>query len=282
MCKNIVVRVLKIAFWSLLFCLQSCRFSPVNVENRLDEAEELYRQGAYSNNSSQYESSTEYLKHAEGILLSIQPSDIGNPQLERRNRLLGLVWFRLGNTSESEMLYDIAHSYYRKAIPLLNPDSNSLYLTCAYRDMARTMALTGGEQDSVLWYFSQAEQHAKEAKSDLLLLDIDAYRYQICYPDSVSHRLIVCKQLAEEYQVPARYSEIVELLLAQHATDSAAYYLERLRPTDSAYTYWFEQSYAYLQSKILLQRGQADEAYRVLLNLYDRKIDGSRATDGRK
>ena len=273
MCKNIVVRVLKIAFWSLLFCLQSCRFSPVNVENRLDEAEELYRQGAYSNNSSQYESSTEYLKHAEGILLSIQPSDISNPQLERRNRLLGLVWFRLGNTSESEMLYDIAHSYYRKAIPLLNPDSNSLYLTCAYRDMARTMALTGGEQDSVLWYFAQAEQYAQEAKSDLLLLDIDAYRYQICYPDSVSHRLSVCKQLAEEYQVPARYSEIVELLLAQHATDSAAYYLERLRPTDSAYTYWFEQSYAYLQSKILLQRGQADEAYRVLLNLYDRKID---------
>ena len=243
MCKNIVVRVLKIAFWSLLFCLQSCRFSPVNVENRLDEAEELYRQGAYSNNSSQYESSTEYLKRSEEILLSIQPSDISNPQLERRNRLLGLVWFRLGNTSESEMLYDIAHSYYRKAIPLLNPDSNSLYLTCAYRDMARTMALTGGEQDSVLWYFSQAEQHAKEAKSDLLLLDIDAYRYQICYPDSVSHRLSVCKQLAEEYQVPARYSEIVELLLAQHATDSAAYYLERLRPTDSAYTYWFEQSY---------------------------------------
>ena len=273
MCKNIVVRVLKIAFWCLLFCLQSCRFSPVNVENRLDEAEELYRQGAYSNNSSQYESSTEYLKHAEDILLSIQPSDISNQQLERRNRLLGLAWFRLGNTSESEMLYDIAHSYYRKAIPLLNPDSNSLYLTCAYRDMARTMALTGGEQDSVLWYFEQAEQHAKEAKSDLLLLDIDAYRYQICYPDSVSHRLSVCKQLAEEYQVPARYSEIVELLLAQHATDSAAYYLERLRPTDSAYTYWFEQSYAYLQSKILLQRGQADSAYCVLLDLYDRKID---------
>ena len=273
MCKNIDVRVLKIAFWCLLFCLQSCRFSPVNVENRLDEAEELYRQGAYSNNSSQYESSTEYLKHAEEILESIQPSAVSHQQLERRNRILGLTWFRLGNTSESEMLYDIAHSYYRKAIPLLNPDSNSLYLTCAYRDMARTMALTGGEQDSVLWYFSQAEQYAKEAKSDLLLLDIDAYRYQICYPDSVSHRLSVCKQLAEEYQVPARYSEIVELLLAQHATDSAAYYLERLRPTDSAYTYWFEQSYAYLQSKILLQRGQADSAYCVLLDLYDRKID---------
>ena len=78
MCKNIVVRVLKIAFCCLLFCLQSCRFSPVNVENRLDEAEELYRQGAYSNNSSQYESSTEYLKHAEGILLSIQPSAISS------------------------------------------------------------------------------------------------------------------------------------------------------------------------------------------------------------
>ena len=273
MTKNKVVRVSKIALWGLIFCLQSCQFGSTNVENRLDEAEELYRQGTYSNSSSQYESSTEYLKRSEEILLSIQPSVINHQQSERRNRLLGLTWFRLGNTSESEMLYDIAQSYYRKAIPLLNPDSNTIYSACAYRDIARTMALTGGEQDSVLWYFAQAEQYAQEAKSDLLLLDIDAYRYQICFPDSVSHRLSVCKQLAEEYKVPTRYSEIVELLLAQQATDSAAYYLERLRPTDSAYTYWFEQSYAYLQSKILLQRGQADEAYRLLLDLYDRKID---------
>jgi hypothetical protein len=89
----------------------------------------------------------------------------------------------------------------------------------------------------------------------------------------VAHRLAVCRQLSEEYGVPARNSEIVELLLAEHATDSAAYYLEHLQPTDSAYTYWFEQSYAYLNSKILCQRGQADSAYAILLDLYDRKID---------
>ena len=65
----------------------------------------------------------------------------------------------------------------------------------------------------------------------------------------------------------------MELLLAQHATESAAYYLSRLQPTDSAYTYWFEQSYAYLNSKILRQRGKADTAYGVLLDLYDRKIE---------
>lgn len=264
--KNIVVRVGLWLCWGLIFCLQSCHLASHNDQNRLQEAEELYRQGIFSNNSSQYESSTAYLKQAEEILVSIPPS-------AQRDQLLGLTWFRLGNTSESEMLYDIAQSYYRKAIPMLHPDSNAVYLTCAYRDIARTMAITGGEQDSVLWYFAQADRFARIADNPLLALDIDAYRYQLCYPDSVAHRLAVCKQLAEEYKVPTRYSEIVELLLAQHATDSAAYYLERLQPTDSAYTYWFEQSYAYLNSKVLRQRGQADTAYTVLLDLYDRKIE---------
>lgn len=271
--KNKVVRA---NFWLLLglfFCLQSCHFASQNAQNRLQEAEELYRLGSSSNSSSQYENSTAYLKQAEEVLLSIPPSEVSHQQGARRNQLLGLTWFRLGNTSESEMLYDIAQSYYRKSIPMLHPDSDATYLACAYRDIARTMAITGGEQDSVLWYFAQAEQFARAADNPLLLLDIDAYRYQLCYPDSVSHRLAVCKQLAEEYNIPTRYSEIVELLLAQHATDSAAYYLERLQPTDSAYAYWFEQSYAYLNSKILRQRRQTDKAYEQLLDLYDRKIE---------
>ena len=264
--KNKVVRGVFLMLLGLICCLQSCRFSSQNAQNRLQEAEELYSQGISYNNNSQYESSTAYLKQAEDILVTL-------PASSRRNQLLGLTWFRLGNTSESDMLYDIAQTYYRKAIPMLDPDSNAVYLACTYRDIARTMAIIGGEKDSVLWYFSQAEQYATKANSPLLLLDIDAYRYQLCYPDSVAHRLAICKQLAEGYNVPTRYSEIVELLLAQHATDSAAYYLERLQPTDSAYTYWFEQSYAYLNSKILHQRGQKDKAYRALLDLYDRKIE---------
>ena len=264
--KNKVVRWEFFPLLGLIFCWQSCHSGAQNAQNRLQEAEELYLQGTSSNNSSQYESSTAYLKQAEEILVTL-------PVSPQRDQLLGLTWFRLGNTSESEMLYDIAQSYYRKALPMLNPDSDATYLACAYRDIARTIAITGGEQDSVLWYFEQAEQYARTANSPLLLLDIDAYRYQLCYPDSVKHRLNVCKQLAQDYNVPTRYSEIVELLLAQHATDSAAYYLSRLQPTDSAYTYWFEQSYAYLNSKILRQRGKLDTAYGVLLELYDRKIE---------
>jgi len=271
--KNKVVRWDFLPLLGLIFCVQSCNFESQNAQNRLQEAEELYLQGTSSNSSSQYESSTAYLKQAEEILESIQPSAVNHQQLARRDELLGLTWFHLGNTSESEMLYDIAQAYYRKAIPMLNPDSNAVYLACAYRDIARTIAITGGEQDSVLWYFAQADIFAAKANNTLLLLDIDAYRYQLCFPDSVVHRLNVCKQLAEDYKVATRYSEIVELLLAQSATDSAAYYLARLQPTDSAYTYWFEQSYAYLNSKILRQRGQADSAYSVLLDLYDRKIE---------
>ena len=273
MTKNKVVRCVKWCVFCLLFCLQSCHFSSQNDPKRVQEAEELYRQGISSNNSSQYESSTIYLKQAEDILTTL-------PQSAWRNRLLGQTWFRLGNTSESEMLYDIAQSYYRKAIPMLNPDSDVIYLTCAYRDIARTMALTDAPQDSVLWYFAQAKHYAQAIGNELLELDIEAYRYQLCYPDSVSQRLAVCRRLAEEFGAHARYSEIVELLLAQHATDSAAYYLERLQPKDSSYVYWFEQSYSYLQSKVLHQQGKSNKAYELLQDLYDRKIEELRRDAG--
>ena len=273
MTKNKVVRVAGWGIFCLIFLWQGCRNGASNAQKQLQKAEELYALGTSSNQHSNYEESTTYLKQAEEILESIQPSAVSHQQLAQRDQLLGLTRFHLGNTSESEMLYEIAGSYYRKAIPLLEQGENAVYLACAYRDIARTMALTGGEQDSVLWYFAQAKQYAQTAQSDVLLLDIDAYRYQLCYPDSVTQRLAVCKELAEKHGAHARYSEIVELLLAQHATDSAAFYLERLQPKDSSYAYWFEQSYAYLQSKVLRQRGKSDKAYEVLLDLYDRKIE---------
>ena len=270
--KNKVVRVVGWGIFCLIFLWQGCRNGASNAQKQLQKAEELYALGTSSNQHSNYEESTTYLKQAEECLVESRKSK-DERIATRSNQLLGLTRFHLGNTSESEMLYEIAGSYYHKAIPLLMQGENAVYLACAYRDIARTMALTGGEQDSVLWYFAQAKQYAQTAQSDVLLLDIDAYRYQLCYPDSVTQRLAVCKELAEKHGAHARYSEIVELFLAQHATDSAAFYLERLQPKDSSYAYWFEQSYAYLQSKVLRQRGKNDKAYEVLLDLYDRKIE---------
>lgn len=270
--KNKVVRVVGWGIFCLIFLWQGCRNGASNAQKQLQKAEELYALGTSSNQHSNYEESTTYLKQAEECLVESRKSK-DERIATRSNQLLGLTRFHLGNTSESEMLYEIACSYYHKAIPLLMQGENAVYLACAYRDIARTIALTGGEQDSVLWYFAQAKQYAQTAQSDVLLLDIDAYRYQLCYPDSVTQRLAVCKELAEKHGAHARYSEIVELFLAQHATDSAAFYLERLQPKDSSYAYWFEQSYAYLQSKVLRQRGKNDKAYEVLLDLYDRKIE---------
>lgn len=270
--KNKVVRVVGWGIFCLIFLWQGCRNGASNAQKQLQKAEELYALGTSFNQHSNYEESTTYLKQAEECLVESRKSK-DERIATRSNQLLGLTRFHLGNTSESEMLYEIACSYYHKAIPLLKQGDNAVYLACAYRDIARTMALTGGEQDSVLWYFAQAKQYAQTAQSDVLLLDIDAYRYQLCYPDSVTQRLAVCKELAEKHGAHARYSEIVELFLAQHATDSAAFYLERLQPKDSSYAYWFEQSYAYLQSKVLRQRGKNDKAYEVLLDLYDRKIE---------
>lgn len=271
--KNIVVRVLEVALLCLLFSSQGCQKSPSEASKRLQNGEELYRLGSTSNQRSNYEESTTYLKQAEDELSGIDPSRLSVQEQTQRIHLLGMTLFHLGNSSESEMLYDVAREYYRNSVPCLHQSQDTIFLACVYRDIARTMFLTGGEKDSVLWYFSKAEQYAREAQSDVLALDIEAYRYQLCYPDSVAQRLVVCRRLAEEYGAHARYSEIVELFLKQHNTDSAAYYLERLQPKDSAYTYWFEQSYAYLHSKILCQQGKKTEAYAELLDLYDRKIE---------
>lgn len=272
MLKNKVVRAFEICVFCMFWVLEGCHPSSSKYTECLQKGEEYFRLGTASNLKSNYEESTTYLKQSEEYLLkSRQSKDAG--ESARSNELLGLVHFHLGNTSESEMLYEIANVYYRRAIPYLQESGNTIYLACAYRDIARTMALTGGSRDSVLWYFRQASRYARETESEVLALDIEAYRYQLCYPDSVEQRLVVCRRLADEFGAHARYSEIVELLLAEEATDSAAYYLERLQPNDSSYAYWFEQSYAYLHSKILLQEGKAEAAYGELLDLYDRKIE---------
>lgn len=271
--KNKVVRIVFYLFLSTIFCLPACRSKSKKDVSRLDEAQQLYLQGTSSNHNSQYEASTYYLKQAEQLLLDIPASHLNHEQSELQKRLLGLTWFHLGNTSESEMLYDIARDYYRKSIPMLDTTDNLVYLACAYRDIARTTALTGGDTDSVLLYFDKAQFYAEQADNILLQLDIDAYRYQLCFPDSADHRLQVCRRLAEDYHAYARYSEIVELYLKQNEIDSAKIYLNRLQPRDSAYAYWFEQTYSYWQSRLLQQQGHTDIAYSLLLNLYDRKIE---------
>ena len=210
--KNKVVRFVGWGIFCLIFLWQGCRNGASNAQKQLQKAEELYALGTSSNQHSNYEESTTYLKQAEECLVESRKSK-DERIATRSNQLLGLTRFHLGNTSESEMLYEIAGSYYHKAIPLLMQGENAVYLACAYRDIARTMALTGGEQDSVLWYFAQAKQYAQTAQSDVLLLDIDAYRYQLCYPDSVTQRLAVCKELAEKHGVKFTFGTEQEFYL---------------------------------------------------------------------
>jgi hypothetical protein len=156
---------------------------------------------------------------------------------------------------------------------MLDPEEDALFLTCAYRDIARTNAIMGGNEDSTRFWFRKAAVFADSIGNKMLAEDIAAYYYQYCEPENKSGLLNACRTLAEQYGVTTRYAEIIGMYLASGETDSAAYYLEYLHPQDSAYAYWFEQSYAYFQSKILWRQGNAEEAYDELLDLYDRKIE---------
>ena len=273
MCRKTVVRFGEVALMSLIFLTPSCRFLGSESSERLQEAEQYYQMGTSSNHASHYEESTYYLKQAEDALLRIEPSELRTEDLARRKQLLGLTWFHLGNTSESEMLYDIAQEYYKKSVPMLDPEKDALFLTCAYRDIARTNAIIGGNMDSTRFWFQKAAVFADSIGNKMLSEDIAAYYYQYCEPDNKAGLLDACRTLAEQYGVTTRYAEIIGIYLASGQTDSAAYYLEYLHPQDSAYTYWFEQSYAYFQSKILYQQGATEKAYDQLLDLYDSKIE---------
>ena len=234
--------------------------------------EAYYMLGMSSNHTSHYEASTAYLKQAEEWLTAFAVTETDNLEKSLCEQLLGVTWFCLGNNSESEMLYRIAQNYYQKAIPLLEKRNNGLFLACAYRDMARTNALSQGEADSTRMWFDKAVAFAKKVDNSLLAADIAAYYYTYCEPDSVNKRLSACRLLAETYGVATRNAEIVEIYLAKGQTDSAAIYLDRLQPSDSTYSYWFEQNHAYLSSKLLSARNQNGEAYEALLELYDKSI----------
>ena len=158
--QKIVVRAVLCAVLCMTLSVTSCHFGGFDAQKRLSEGEEYYRLGTSSNQSSRYEESTTYLKHAEEVLLSIQSSELGSEDWQHRNQLLGYTWFYMGNSCESDQLYNVAQGYYRKAIPLLEQGSHTMYLACAYRDLARTIAISQGERDSVLLNFRLAERYA--------------------------------------------------------------------------------------------------------------------------
>ena len=236
----------------------------------LSIGEAYYMLGTSSIHTSHYEQSTSYLKQAEQFLIESLNSSPSTVSLSEQ--LLGVTWFCLGNTSESEMLYQIAHDYYRKAVPLLEKRSNNIFLACAYRDLARTNALSGDDADSTRLWFARATHYAKAAQSDVLATDIDAYYYQYCAPDSIDERLHACRILAEQYNITTRYAEMVEIYLLRGEADSAAMYLERLQPVDSTYSYWFEQTHAYWLSRLSATQHHDSAAYATLRSLYDRTI----------
>ena len=107
MTKNKVVRGLGWGIFCLIFLWQGCQNSSSEHAKLLQKGEELYRMGTSSNHQSNYEESTNYLKQAEECFVESRKSK-NVDDAARSTKLLGLTWYHLGNTSESEMLYEIA------------------------------------------------------------------------------------------------------------------------------------------------------------------------------
>ncbi len=234
------------------------------TNDMLSIGEACYMLGTSSNHTGHYYTSTHFLKQAEYALLKT------NGPL--RNQLLGVTWFCLGNTSESELLYEVARNYYLKAIPMLRQGQNNVFLACAYRDIARTNAILHGNPDTTRLYFDRAAAFGDLTDNRILQLDIAAYRYQYCFPDSINERIATCTELAEKYGITTRYAELVEIFLEQNDTQSAKQYLKLLQPTDSANANWFKQNQTYLQARLAAHEGNTLTAFNQLLDLYDNTL----------
>ena len=210
--------------------------------------EAYYIQGAYLNWQGKNTEAMQMLKEAE--------SQATTPIIR------GMIYYKMGRISESEQLYDIALENYQKALPHLQTANLPLYLASVYRELGR-MSDNEHKED----YFDSALVHAKRYNDTILYLDI---RYaQLANNQSQSPEVAqICQYLCHQAGQKRYAYDLVKYYIRAEKADSARIYLDILAADTTAQT-WSEQKYILWHSQYLRLKGQSNEAYEQLYQLYN-------------
>lgn len=205
-----------------------------------------------------YDEALYYLKEAEYCLTSckVYPS-----------QLLGIVYYRLGNTAEQDRMYDVANQFYEKAIPYLKQTDNYLYLSSVYRDYASTMINPLNEKanlllDTAILYAQKLGDNALEMYARCVQLERAGASEEELLP---LHHYI-----CDTCHVYNHASNLIDYYLPHGDLQQVAYYLEILAQ-DTMNSAWSLEHYHYQQAAYLNAIREKDSAIHVLQRLHERQ-----------
>lgn len=179
---------------------------------------------------------------------------------------MGMTYFRLGRVYEEESLYDIAHNFYLKALPVFQNHQHTFYLACTFRDLARTMSEnTEEERQQQKDYFIKALSYAGMMNDSTLYYTILCDSQDRLYDEVGIYSYEIAVQLCNLSYHPYAMQLFEHYFPKQ--LDSAKYYLD-IYAVDTLRMEYSKNNYYYFLSQYLYACGQKDSAFHLLDRRY--------------
>lgn len=186
---------------------------------------------------------------------------------------IGATYYKMGSLSETEQLSDVALEYYSKAIPYLERANLTLFLACAYRDVARnTKELQKREE-----YFRKALNEAAKLKDNLFYYELKYLVCSLLESSNITEINRLNHILVDSLGLNRYAHSLSEWYIAQSDIDSAEMYLD-LFSTDTSLISWSKNKWHYVHSLLLQKEGKNDMAYEEMRNLYDNEVAETKET----
>lgn len=199
---------------------------------------------------------TFYLKQAEHHLLQCKDIPVN---------LLGIVYYRIGNSFNAERLLSLSNSYFKLAIDYLSQSSNYYYLSSAYRDYA--LSLPDSCHNARSQYLDSALLYAQKSDIEWIEQDIECaileYVIDSCSTDKIDYYHILCDSLG----ITNVAGDLAQYYLQQGNMPKTEHYLQLLA-LDTCNSYWSREHYEYLYASYLNARGDKDSAILYLQRLH--------------
>lgn len=190
---------------------------------------------------------------------------------DRDSFLLGMTHYRIGSMLDMELSYEMAFEEYRDALQKIKPYGKNRYISCLYRDLARTYCVNDMTEDVSrqrrIWLDS-ALFYCNPTEDSLIYWNIRYYQEQLSKENDPSMLFTIARKGLDTYQYTQAANRITEYYLDRNRIDSAAYYLQ-LYAADSSNTHWNNDRYHELHARYTFISGQPIDAYHEMIELYN-------------
>lgn len=179
-------------------------------------------------------------------------------------QLLGLVYYGLGKTAEYERLFEVANEYNTKALPYFLASGDSLYISCAYRDIAKSNVWG---VDYSVEMLDSAAQYLPTTAGNGYRLEIEKTRVLCFLNEDSTQFLQIYHSLCDSLHIYQHAAILCQHYLDNHRLDSAAYYLA-LSELDTINSTWSKEHYLFNKARYYHEIGRKDSAYFILRDLH--------------